>query len=118
MLEKRDSPSQWLSQLCESSEKTPEDEFLHGTVRNTIAGLKDCKEVNVITFLNFSYVFFLTDIYILLKQVNTFIVLATIKHIVDDDDWWYTACICNKAIYPDSKIFLWKVQQACNEHVP
>ncbi|ESW26409.1 hypothetical protein PHAVU_003G117700 [Phaseolus vulgaris] len=95
-------------------EKTPEDGFLHGTVRNTIAGLKDCREVNVITFLNFSYVFFLTDIYILLKQVNTFIVLATIKHIVDDDDWWYTACICNKAIYPDSKIFFC---EKCNKHV-
>ncbi|QCE10587.1 hypothetical protein DEO72_LG10g1817 [Vigna unguiculata] len=22
---------------------------------------------------------------------------ATIKHVLDHDDWWYTACICNKA---------------------
>ncbi|ESW16426.1 hypothetical protein PHAVU_007G155600 [Phaseolus vulgaris] len=84
MLETMDSPSQRLSQLCESSKQTHEDEFLHSTARNTIAGLKDCREV------------------------NTFIVLVTIKHVVDDNDLWYTACICNKAVYPDSKMY--KVQ--------
>ncbi|XP_068487169.1 uncharacterized protein [Phaseolus vulgaris] len=79
MLESMDSPSQGLSQLCESSKQTPEDEFLQTSTRTTITGLKDCREV------------------------NTFIVLCTIKHVVDNDDWWYTACICNEAVYPDSK---------------
>ncbi|ESW16101.1 LOW QUALITY PROTEIN: hypothetical protein PHAVU_007G129300 [Phaseolus vulgaris] len=92
MLETMESPSQGLIQLCESSKQTPEDEFLQTTTRNTIAGLKDCREINV----------------------NTFIVLATIKHAVDDDDWWYTACICNKAVYPDSKMFFC---EKCNKHV-
>ncbi|KAK6646240.1 hypothetical protein PHAVU_L003637 [Phaseolus vulgaris] len=78
------------SQLCESSKQIPEDEFHQTTTRNTIAGLKDCREV------------------------NTFIVLATIKHVVDDDDWWYTACICNKTVYPDSKMFFC---EKCNKHV-
>ncbi|XP_068498023.1 uncharacterized protein [Phaseolus vulgaris] len=62
-----ESPSQGLSQLCESSKQTPKDEFLQTTTRNTITGLKDCRELNV----------------------NPFIVLATIKHVVDDNDWWY-----------------------------
>ncbi|XP_068503932.1 replication protein A 70 kDa DNA-binding subunit B-like [Phaseolus vulgaris] len=90
MLESMDSPSQGLSQLCESSKQTPEDEFLQTSTRTTIAGLKDCREV------------------------NTFIVLCTIKHVVDNDDWWYTACICNKAIYPDSKMFFC---EKCNKHI-
>ncbi|KAK8464694.1 hypothetical protein PHAVU_010G059600 [Phaseolus vulgaris] len=44
MLESMNSPSQGLSQLCESSKQTPEDEFLHTSTRTTIAGLKDCRE--------------------------------------------------------------------------
>ncbi|XP_068480801.1 replication factor A protein 1-like [Phaseolus vulgaris] len=90
MLESMDSPSQGLSQLCESSKQTPEDEFLQTSTGTTIAGLKDCREV------------------------NTFIVLCTIKHVVDNDDWWYTACICNKAVYPDSKMFFC---EKCNKHI-
>ncbi|ESW20231.1 hypothetical protein PHAVU_006G191400 [Phaseolus vulgaris] len=92
MLETMESPSQGLSQLCESSKQTPKDEFLQTTTRNTITGLKDCRELNV----------------------NPFIVLATIKHVVDDNDWWYTVCICNKAVYPDSKMFFC---EKCNKHV-
>jgi len=38
-------------------------------------------------------------------QQSTFVVKATIKHVLDQDDWWYTACICNKAVYPDSKMY-------------
>ena len=41
-------------------------------------------------------------------QESTFVVLATIKHIVANDEWWYMACLCNKAVYPDSKIFFVK----------
>jgi len=105
MLETMDSPSQGLSQLCESSKQTHEDEFLHSTARNTIAGLKDCRKVNVIIYFKLLFVFCFHSLLHLLKQVNTFIVLVTIKHVVDDNDLWYTACIYNKAVYPDSKMF-------------
>jgi len=54
-------------------------------------------------------------------------VLATIKHIVADDDWWYTTCLCNKTVYLDSKMFfvrsvtnmLWKYNQGifCIERI-
>jgi len=40
-----ESPSQRLCQLSEASEHNLEDEFLQLTPRNTIEGLKDCKEV-------------------------------------------------------------------------
>ncbi|KAK8466561.1 hypothetical protein PHAVU_008G122133 [Phaseolus vulgaris] len=83
-------PSQGLSQLFEASKHSLEVEFLQLTPRNTIGGLKD---------------------YI---EVNRFIILGTIKHVVDDDDWWYTACVCNKAVYPDSKMFFC---EKCNKHV-
>jgi len=82
MLKTIDSPSQRLSQLCESSRQTPENEFLQTIARNTIAGLKDCREVNLIIYFKFLILVDLTHIYILLKQVNTFIVLATIKYAV------------------------------------
>ncbi|ESW18140.1 hypothetical protein PHAVU_006G016100 [Phaseolus vulgaris] len=85
-----ESPSQRLCQLSEASEHNLEDEFLQLTPRNTIERLKDCKEV------------------------NTFIILRTIKHVFNDDDWWYTACVCNKAVYQDSKIFFC---EKCNKHV-
>ena len=45
------------TQLCESSKQTSEDEFLQTTARNTIARLKDCREVNVIIYLKFLFVF-------------------------------------------------------------
>ncbi|XP_057425978.1 replication protein A 70 kDa DNA-binding subunit B-like [Lotus japonicus] len=33
----------------------------------------------------------------------SYVVEATIKHVIDMDDWWYNACnACNKAVYPDS----------------
>ncbi|QCD82324.1 hypothetical protein DEO72_LG2g2659 [Vigna unguiculata] len=44
------------------------------------------------------------------KEVATFILFGTINHIWDEDDWWYTACVCNKAVYPDSKIYRIKVR--------
>ena len=45
MCQSSESPSQGLSQLCESSKHTPEDEFLLNTARVTIERLKDCKQV-------------------------------------------------------------------------
>ncbi|QCD96690.1 hypothetical protein DEO72_LG6g1398 [Vigna unguiculata] len=75
MFENNESPSQGLTQLSQSSKHTVEEDFLTLTPRTTIQGLKDCKE------------------------------FGTIKHILGDDDWWYTACVCNKDVYPDSKMF-------------
>ncbi|XP_068466545.1 uncharacterized protein [Phaseolus vulgaris] len=90
MIESTDSPTQGLSQLCDSGKQNVEDEFITFIHRNTIKGLKDCKEE------------------------STFVILATIKHIVTDDDWWYTACLCGKVVYPDSKMFFC---EKCNKHV-
>lgn len=43
------------------------------------------------------------------------VVLATSKHVLEDADLWHTTCVCNKAIYPDSKIFFFC--DKCNQHV-
>ena len=45
MMENTDSPTQGLSQLCDSGKQNVDDEFIHFILRNTIQGLKDCKEV-------------------------------------------------------------------------
>ncbi|QCD96042.1 Nucleic acid-binding [Vigna unguiculata] len=81
MWDNTESPSQALTQLCGSSKVSLEDDFIKLHPRSSIEGLKD------------------------FKQENTFVVKATIKHVLDHDDWWYTTCICNKAVYPDSKMF-------------
>ncbi|XP_027913359.1 uncharacterized protein LOC114173274 [Vigna unguiculata] len=90
MIENNESPSQGLTQLSQTSKHTVEEDFLTLTPRTTIQGLKDCKEV------------------------ATFILFGTINHILDEDDWWYTACVCNKVVYPDSKMFFC---EKCNKHV-
>ncbi|QCD87498.1 replication factor A1 [Vigna unguiculata] len=56
----------------------------------------------------------LEDDFIKLHPRSSIEVKATIKHVLDHDDWWYTACICNKAVYPDSKMFFC---EKCNKHV-
>lgn len=40
--------------------------------------------------------------------------MGTITEIIDPEDWWYNACICNKSVYPDSNMFFCK---KCNKHV-
>jgi len=45
MFSSSESPSQGLSQLSEASKHSLEDEFLQLTPKNTIGGLKDCREV-------------------------------------------------------------------------
>lgn len=90
MWDNTESPSQALTQLCASSKVSLEDDFIKLHPRSSIEGLKD------------------------FKQESTFVVKATIKHVLDHDDWWYTACICNKAVYPDSKMFFC---EKCNKHV-
>jgi len=44
MIETTNSPIQGLSQLFDSGKQNVEDEFIHLIPRNTIQGLKDCKE--------------------------------------------------------------------------
>ncbi|QCE15807.1 Nucleic acid-binding [Vigna unguiculata] len=78
MWDNTESPSQALTQLSASSKVSLEDDFIKLHPRSSIEGLKD------------------------FKQESTFVVKATIKHVLDHDDWWYTTCICNKA---------------CNKHV-
>jgi hypothetical protein len=41
-------------------------------------------------------------------------VLGTVKRILNPDSFWYTACICNKAVIPDSRMFYY---EKCNKHV-
>ncbi|XP_027932691.1 uncharacterized protein LOC114188287 [Vigna unguiculata] len=90
MWDSTESPSQALTQLCASSKVSLEDDFIKLHPRSSIEGLKD------------------------FKQESTFVVKVTIKHVLDHDDWWYTTCICNKAVYPDSKMFFC---EKCNKHV-
>ena len=47
MIESTNSPTQGLSQLCDSRKQNVEDEFISFIHRNTIQGLKDCKEVSL-----------------------------------------------------------------------
>ncbi|XP_027927586.1 uncharacterized protein LOC114184476 [Vigna unguiculata] len=81
MWDSTESLSQPLTQLGQSSKVSLEEDFIKLHPRCSIEGLKD------------------------FKQESTFVVKATIKHVLDHDDWWYTACICNKAVYSDSKMF-------------
>ncbi|XP_027905731.1 uncharacterized protein LOC114165274 [Vigna unguiculata] len=90
MLDSTESPSQPLTQLGQSSKISLEEDFIKLHPRCSIEGLKD------------------------FEQESTFVVKATITHVLDHDDWWYTACICNKAVYPDSKMFFC---EKCNKHV-
>jgi len=50
MIESTDSPTHGLSQLCDYGKKNVEDEFISFIHKNTIQGLKDCKEVLLLFF--------------------------------------------------------------------
>ncbi|CAH9126686.1 unnamed protein product [Cuscuta epithymum] len=69
---------------------TIDEEFLTKTPRKTIMELKDSKEKILC------------------------VVLATINVVIDQEDWWYTACSCGKAVYPDSKMYFC---EKCNRHI-
>ncbi|KAK2401733.1 replication protein A 70 kDa DNA-binding subunit E [Trifolium repens] len=68
----------------------PLQEFLYSTPRNTIQGLLNCEEDAI------------------------FVVLGTIKHIVNNENWFYTACACNKSVHRDLDMFFC---EKCNKHV-
>ncbi|RZC24565.1 hypothetical protein D0Y65_003669 [Glycine soja] len=76
-----ESPSQGLSQMTDSTALSMSEDFLHNTIRKTIGGLKDCFEV-----------------------------FGIVKHVLDNEEWWYTACTCNKLVYHVSKMYRIKVR--------
>ena len=51
------------------------------------------------------WIFFIDSVAFFMFQENTFVVKATIKHVLDHEDWSYTACIYNKVVYLNSKMF-------------
>ena len=81
-----ESPSQGLSQMTDSTALSMSKDFLHNTIRKTIGGLKDCFEV-----------------------------FGIVKHVLDNEEWWYTTCTCNKLVYHVSKMFFFWLK--CNKHV-
>ncbi|KAJ1416126.1 hypothetical protein SESBI_17647 [Sesbania bispinosa] len=68
--ENTNSVSQPLSQIAEAPKMSIEEEFLTHTIMKTIEELKDSNEECCC------------------------IVMATIKHLIDGEDWWYKACRC------------------------
>jgi len=72
--------------MTDSTALSMSEDFLHNTIRKTIGGLKDCFEV-----------------------------FGIVKHVLDNEEWWYTACTCNKLVYHVSKMFFFWLK--CNKHV-
>ncbi|WJX38470.1 hypothetical protein P8452_26131 [Trifolium repens] len=79
-----------LTQINVESQVQPMDEFLFNTPRSTLQALKEA------------------------TTEKLFVVLGTVKRILNPDSFWYTACICNKAVIPDSRMFYC---EKCNKHV-
>ncbi|XP_057757693.1 uncharacterized protein LOC130976781 [Arachis stenosperma] len=48
------------------------------------------------------------------NRAGTFVVLAKIAKIVEDDPWWYSVCVCGRGILAKSEIYFC---QFCNIHV-
>jgi len=42
------------------------------------------------------------------------VVKATVKFVIDTDEWWYTVCVCNKKVVSDEKMYFCA---KCNKHV-
>ena len=38
-------------------------------------------------------------------QESFFVVKTTVKFVIDTNEWWYTACVCNKKVVPDEKMY-------------
>lgn len=76
-----------LSQITGQQPTDLLHEFMYSTQRSTIQGLKDC------------------------FQDAVFVVLGTIKHIVNSENWYYTACVCNKSVFADSNMFFLRKMQ-------
>ncbi|WJX62617.1 hypothetical protein P8452_47591 [Trifolium repens] len=79
-----------LTQIQMEPVVSPMDEFLFNTPRITLQGLKDSTTESV------------------------HVVCATVKKILNPNCFWYTACVCNKSVIPDSNMFFC---EKCNKHV-
>ncbi|GAU29146.1 hypothetical protein TSUD_59130 [Trifolium subterraneum] len=79
-----------LTQLNAEARVQPVDEFLYNTPRITLQGLKDATS----------------------ESLN--VVVATVKRILNSDSYYYIACMCSKAVIPDSRMFYC---EKCNKHV-
>ncbi|MCH86666.1 replication protein A 70 kDa dna-binding subunit, partial [Trifolium medium] len=79
-----------FTQLSVESSIQPLDEFLYNTPRITLQGLKDA------------------------TNESSHVVVATVKRTLNPDSYWYTACVCGKAVIPDSRMFYC---EKCNKHV-
>lgn len=91
LAETPDTPSPLsLTQLLPQTKVDPKEEFLYHTPRATMQGLKDAS----------------TD--------SVFVVVGTIKRVVNKENFWYTACVCSKAVIPDSSMFFC---EKCDKHV-
>ncbi|QHO27681.1 Replication protein A 70 kDa DNA-binding subunit C [Arachis hypogaea] len=67
-----------------------EDDFMRLTRRSTIDQLHDNKED------------------------GSFVIMGTITDIVEEGCWWYSTCVCGKAVYPESGVYFCDV---CIHHV-
>ncbi|CAJ2647809.1 unnamed protein product [Trifolium pratense] len=86
-----ESPSPMtLTQIAVEPPVRPIDEFIFNTPRMTLQGLKDA------------------------TTETLGVVCATVKRILNPDCFWYTACVCNKSVIPDSNMFFC---DKCNKHV-
>lgn len=90
MVGKNSVPSPGIAILQDPSRITEEDDFLKITPRKTVEDLKEC------------------------TMESCFVVKATVKFVIDTDEWWYTACVCNKKVVPDEKMYFCS---KCNKHV-
>ncbi|KAK2362760.1 replication protein A 70 kDa DNA-binding subunit E [Trifolium repens] len=90
MVENNDTPSHFLNRLQDNSNVSLIEDFMQDSLYATIEGLKKSRDEGV------------------------FVVSATVKLIVDDNDWWYTACVCNNKVYPDERMYFC---EKCNKHV-
>ncbi|MCH85949.1 replication protein A 70 kDa dna-binding subunit, partial [Trifolium medium] len=91
LAETLDTPSPMtLTQLSVESRVEPIEEFLYNTPRITLQSLRDA------------------------TSGSFHVVAATIKRILNPDSFYYTACICSKAVIPDSR--MWYCEK-CNKHV-
>ncbi|KAK2417687.1 replication protein A 70 kDa DNA-binding subunit E [Trifolium repens] len=90
MLEKNDSPSPNICLIHDSNGLSEEEGFLKVTPRITIERLKESREQ------------------------SSYIVLGTMKGLLDIHGWWYTACECNKKVILDEGMYY---SSKCNKHV-
>ncbi|WJX55676.1 hypothetical protein P8452_41417 [Trifolium repens] len=79
-----------LTQIQMEPVVSPMDEFVFNTPRITLQELKDS------------------------TTESLHVVCATVKKILNPDCFWYTACVCNKSVIPDSNMFFC---EKCNKHV-